>query len=649
MARLGEAYVRVRADLRDYDKELDAALKRSTDAFEKTLNERLGRIAGRQIGEGLASELDASVQASGRKLGDDFEDAAEDAGKRGAAGLKRGFGGGGSGSLTESFFKGIGGLLTDGLSGLPPQLKVAFGAGIVAASPAILAGVQAAVGAGIAAGVAGLGIALASQYEEVQDAGKLLGDSLRENLVISAEPFVGPLIESMGRLDAFVEGIGFRLENTFGNAAGWLSPLTSGILGFLDLATEGLESFSENGDEYIDALADGMIFFGDAINEVVTEFGELGDEGGQALRDLLFAGADIVVFLGDLIRLSTIAYSSFRDLATGTEWWNTAIKVLLPGLALADVVFSDVDAATTAADEALKNYDKTSEEFIDTEGRSIRVTNAQTKALKEQADAINDLRDAQLDQIGSLLDYEETLADLGKTARENKGAFDFKTPGGRENIENYRQALIDAEKAATAAYESGRLTREQAQEYYRQLVEGATNAATANGIQKKSIDAIFGAISDVIGLPPVPDKFAEAARTAADAIAAAREFATEINRARFTPGASMPAPPYGVSSNPPSGPTNSYRGYAEGGVSTQEQLAWISEGDTAEAIIPLSNPRRAREVAAQSGLLNVLGGDGASIVNVFIGNEQLDARTFRVVQASNGAQARMLNNTPRMI
>lgn len=649
MARLGEAYVRVRADLRDYDKELDAALKKSTDKFEATLNARLGRIAGKEIGQGLASELDSSVQASGRKLGDDFEEAAEKAGKRGASGLKRGFGGGGSGSLAASFFSGIGGLLTDGLSGLPPQMKIAFGVGIVAATPVILAGVQGAVGAGIAAGVAGLGIALATQYEEVQTAGKLLGESLRENLVSNAEPFVGPLLESMGRLDAFVEGLDTRLDNTFGNAANWLNPLTSGVLGFLDLATEGLESFSENGDEYIDALADGMVFFGQAIRDVVTEFGDLGEEGGQALRDLLFAGADVVVFLGKLISLSTQAYIGFRNLATGTEWWHTALKILSPGLALSGLLFSDIDEATTGADEALKQYDQTSEEFIDTEGRSIRVTNAQTKALKEQADAINDLRDSQLDAIGSLVDYHEALDDLAKSAKKNKGAFEFKSEGGRENIENYRRALIEAEEAATDLYASGKLTQEQAQEYYEQLVEDAKRAATANGIQKASIDAIFGAISEVIGLPPVPDKFSEAARTAASAIAAAREFAREINRANFTPGASMPSPS-GVSSNPPnSAPWNTNRGYADGGIVTTEQLAWVGEGGNPEAILPLTNPRRAREVAQQAGLMNILGGDGAQITNVFIGNEQLDARTFRVVQAASGAQARMLNNTPRMI
>lgn len=652
MARLGEAYVRIRADLRDYDKDLDAALQKSTDKFEKAFNQRLGKQVGKGFAAGISSEIDDALQASSKKMGEDFEDAAEDAGKRGAAGLKRGFGGGGSGSLTASFFKGIGGLLTDGLSGLPPQLKIAFGVGIVAATPVILAGVQGAVGAGIAAGVAGLGIALASQYEEVENSGRLLGDNLRESLVGAAEPFVEPLIRSMGRIDAFFESIQARLNSTFRNASTYLDPLTSGLLGFLDLVTEGLDSFSQDGDEYIDALADGMIFFGDAINEVVTEFGELGEEGGQALRDLLFAGADIIVFLGDLIRLSTMAYNGFREVATGTEWWNTAIKVLSPGVALAGLLFKDIDEATEGADEALKSYDKTSEEFIDTEGRSIRVTNAQTKALQEQADAINDLRDAQLDSIGSLVDYEDALADLRKGAKDNEGAFDFKSEGGRENIENYRQALIAAQKAATDLYLSHELTAEQAQTYYEQLADDAKRAATENGILKSKIDSVFGSVSSLIGLPPVPNKFGLLASAAAAAEESVRRLNAEMNRGRFTPNSTLPSPTGTSSTTSGSSAARQSQGlggYAEGGVVTSEQLAWVGEGGKPEAILPLTNPRRTREIAAQTGLMNILGGDGASITNVYIGNEQLDNRMFRVVQANNASQARALNNSPRMI
>ncbi len=646
MARLGEAYVRVRADLRDYDAELDAALKRSTDKFEDALNKSLGQRVGKSVADGLTSEIDDALTATAKKLGDDMEDAGEDAGRRGGAGVKKGFLDT-AGSIGGALLKGIGGVLTDGLSGLPPQMRIAFGTAAILAAPVLFAAVEGAVSAGVVAGVAGLGIAFASEYEIVRSSARELLSDIREILVGAAEPFVGPLLDSFGRIDAFFDSIQGRLNNTFRIASTWLDPLTDGALAFLDLVTQGIDNFTGDGGAYVDALSDGMVFLGSAVEDVLTEFGELGDEGSQALRDILYAGADIIVFLGQLAKGATLAYDSFRDLSTGTEWWNTALKILLPGLAIGEVVFKDIDDATAGADEALERYDATSNEFIDTEGRSIRVTNAQTKALQDQADAINDLRDAQLDQISSLVDFEEALVDLGKSARDNKRAFDFKSEGGRENIDNYTNALKAAKDAATDAYLAGDLTREQAQEYYRQLAEEIETTATKNGILKTSIDKIFGAISDVIGLPPVPDKFGIIAAAAATAEAAVRELNTEINRTRFTPGSTMPAPTGTSSTTAPSGSFGGFTGHADGTISNQEHLAWISEGNTPEVVLPLNNPRRTRELAAQSGLMNVLGGDGAAITNVFIGNEQLDSRMFRVAKASNAASARMLNATPR--
>ncbi len=650
MARLGEAYVRVRADLRDYDADLDAALKRSTDKFEKTLNKSLGSKIGKNVADGMTSEIDGALKSSSKKMSDEFESAGQDAGRRGGAGIRKGLESSGIGA---GILKGIGGLLTDGLSGLPPQFKIAFGIAAIAAAPVILSAVEGAVSAGVLAGVAGIGIALASEYEVVREGARTLTEQLRESLVGAAEPFVAPLLDSFGMIDTFFDDIQGRLNNIFRIASTFVEPLTRGVLGFFDLTTEGIEALTREGSGYIDALSDGMVFFGSAINEVLTEFSELGDEGSQALRDILFAGADIVVFLGDLIRLSTQAYNSFRDLSTGTEWWNTALKILLPGLALGEVIFKDIDRATADADKALESYDNTSQKFIDTEGRSIRVTNAQTKALKEQADAIQDLRDAQFDAIDSLVSYHQSLRDLSKTAKENKGAFGFQTEGGLETIEAYSRALKDAEKSAQDAFASGKANEEQAQELWRQRAAEARRAAIEAGVQKSAIDAIFGAISDVIALPPVEDKFANAAASAAAAIAGARQFAAELNRARFTPGSTMP-PATGLSSTTSSSANSNYRqsqglgGYVDGGLVSRQQVAWLAEGNRPEVVLPLTNPRRTRELAAKTGLMNILGGDGASITNVFIGNEQLDSRMFRVAKASSAAQARMLNNTPRM-
>jgi hypothetical protein len=649
MARLGEAYVRVRADLKDFDADLERALKASTAKFEKSLNAGLGKKVGKDVAAGVTSELDTALKKSTEKFSDDFEKASKGAGKRGGKGLKEGFQSSAGGGFLEGFFKSIGGAITDGLSGLPPQVRTALGVGVILAAPVILTGVGAAVSAGIALGVTGLGAALASQYEEVRAGARTLMESVREGLVTAAEPFVAPLLEAFGRIDAFFEDLQGRLNNIFGKASGFIQPLTSGVLGFLDLATAGIENFTENADGYIDAISDGMIFLGSAVEQVLTEFGELGEDGETALRDLLFAIADITVFTGKLIVASTELYNVFRNVATGTRWWNDVLRLLSPLLNVSGVAFKNIEEATKAADKALEGYDRTTDKFIDSEGRSIRVTDAQTKALKEQADALQDLRDAQLGTIDSLVSYHQSVRNLAKTAKENKGAFGFDSEKGLETISAYSRALKDAEKSAQEAFQAGKVNEEQAQELYRQRAYGARRAAIEAGVQKSAIDAIFGAISDVIALPPIPDKFAQVASSAASAIAWVQQFNTELNRARFTPGVTVPPPSAGVSSNPPSSPPNSYRGYANGTFSTREQLAWISEGNTPEVVLPLNNPRRTRELASESGLMNILGGDGAMTVLVYVGNEQLDSRMYRVARANERAQARMMSSAPRMI
>jgi hypothetical protein len=46
--------------------------------------------------------------------------------------------------------------------------------------------------------------------------------------------------------------------------------------------------------------------------------------------------------------------------------------------------------------------------------------------------------------------------------------------------------------------------------------------------------------------------------------------------------------------------------------------------------------------------MNILGGDGASTVIVYVGNEQLDSRMYQVANRNSRNQARMMSQGPRM-
>lgn len=88
--------------------------------------------------------------------------------------------------------------------------------------------------------------------------------------------------------------------------------------------------------------------------------------------------------------------------------------------------------------------------------------------------------------------------------------------------------------------------------------------------------------------------------------------------------------------------------HALGTISTHEHLAMISEGNKAEAVIPLTNPARARQLADQSGLTSMLGGGGDMVV-VYIGDEQVKARVVRWAGGAVKGFAQSMKYGPRVV
>jgi hypothetical protein len=635
MARLGEAYVRVRADLKDFDADLDKALKASTDKFEKTLNASMGRRIGKEVGSGVSAELDASLAASTKAFVTDFERRSRDGGSRGGRAAGEGFTGGFAGAL-KTVTESIGGLVTDGLSGLPPQVRAIIGGSVLAASVPLIAGLTSILTAGIAASVAGVGIALASQFTVIQEAGIAFGRRLRTTLVEAARPFVDPILVGLGRIENFIDSIGARLDNTFGNAARFVEPLTSGLIAFLDQLTLGIDDLVANSDGLIDSLSTGFVVLGASVEETLLILSDLGEDGERALRDLIYAIGDIIVFTARFLAAMTRLYGTVRDLAQSATTLGIALNLMSPVLAILRMGFNDVDAATEGAEGSLDLFRTSSAAYIRDGEAVIAVTDGQVKALKEQADALDDTRAAQFRAIDSTLSYLDSLDNVTKTLKENKGAFDAQSQAGREGIRAVSRALREAEERARELYLSGRLNSEQAQQLYQQEREEIYRNAAAYGVTRQRIDEIFGALTGLIALPPIEDKFAHLTSGITNAEEAVRELRREIARGGFTP------PLVGI------GEAASVPGYAHGGIIDSPQLAMIGEGGNREVVLPLTNPRRTRELAQQSGLMNILGGDGASTVVVYVGNEQLDSRMYRVANRNSRSQARLISAGPRM-
>jgi hypothetical protein len=636
MARLGEAYVRVRADLKDFDADLDKALKRSTDKFEKALSSTFGRRVGRDVGAGFGAGFDNESEKITKDFVAKFERSVGEGGLAGGRRASRDFGIG-----FGNPFAVLGGLVTDGFSAVPPQLKAVIGGALTAAIIPVGAALAGALTTGISVGVAGLGALLAFQFEEVEAAGTQLFASLRETFVESAEAFVAPLITAFSRIDEFFTTLSPTLESIFGNASQFIEPLTTGFLGFIEEVATGLDTLLADSDGLVDALAESMITLGTAIRKSLEILSDLGPEGEQALKDLLFTLSALIVGTAAFLRLTVQLYDSFRRAAQSTTFLGVAMKILIPPLALAGVYFNSIDETGKKASSRMREIEGVTEKYIITQTGTVKLTKEQTKALESQADAFKAVSEAELNILNSTLDYQESLLDLQDALKENGNTTATNTRKGIDNVRQLEQAFTASQDRILAQYERGRITQEQAIELYRQQTEEIYGVARAGGIATTEIDRIFGTYNSLFALPPLSDKlfggFIEAAGTA---IAFVQELANRINDLNSVGTSSTTSASITI-------PRGQQR-YANGGIVDTEQIALIGEGNRREVVLPLTNPRRTRELAQESGLMNVLGGDGASTVIVMIGNEQLDSRMYRVANRNSRDQARMMTQGPRL-
>jgi hypothetical protein len=92
--------------------------------------------------------------------------------------------------------------------------------------------------------------------------------------------------------------------------------------------------------------------------------------------------------------------------------------------------------------------------------------------------------------------------------------------------------------------------------------------------------------------------------------------------------------------------TQGFQGFASGGIVDQEQMAMVGEGNRPEAIIPLTDPARAKQLADESGLTQMLSG-GNTEIHVYIGDEEVMARVEKRVQNGFTQYGRSMKYGPR--
>jgi hypothetical protein len=606
---LGEAFIEVRADLRPFGRDLRRSVRPMVEAFEREFNNAVGRT------------VLANSEETGRRSGD-----------RISRGIKK--------SLSEQFKKknaflvvaaSLAGALDDGISALPTEVKAAIVLGIILALPIISAFLTGAVVAGLGAGIAGLGVLLGSQFQQVQDRGVEFGRNIRRELVESARDFVPAIFQAMDMVETRVRQLRPVLDEIFNVSANFLEPLTEGGLDFLEEIINSIKDSIGDIKPFVDELGSGFQVLGDAIGDAIGILVSSGKDGQVALRDLFFVLGSIVVSVALFLREMTALYGLIRKIITVTA--DLTGPFSLPLGMIANVIKKIDEHANHN-----KAFINTNTDAAHSFDGLIAATTGETQALQDYKNALDAASESARSNLQLNLDWEESLDRITEALKENGKTLDIHTEKGRANITEFMKGLQIAEERAILRVQRGEQTSEQAALQYQAEIAQLRQLATQAGLSGSAFDALFNEIilasqakisSAEIGIPELNGDLS----AGADAAKRLLEMLQLIMHLQRTIGAGAIA---GV------------RGFADGGVLNFPETIRAAESGP-EVIIPLTKPARAAQLLAQTGLSSMLSGGGPSQVMVFIGNEQLDSRMVRVTERNNRAQAMALSHGGRQL
>lgn len=604
---LGEAYVSIRADLRPFTRDLRKGLKEAVDDFEKDLN--------KQMSEGLGKQ----AEKAGKEAGDGMN-----RGMKNRLGDKRH-------SPWVNITAALAGALDDGISALPMQAKAAIVTGILAAMPFISAALAGTVSAGLGLGVIGLGVALASQYEPVQTRFAEFTEDTRKSLVRSAAAFGPALITTLDKAQDRIESWEPLLTRLFDRAAPLLDPVVDGLLGAVEEVLGSLDVSFDEIEGFVLVLADGFEQLGGAIGdafEVLVDSGEAGREGLQDLIDLI---ALTIRGTAGLVRVLSEVYGWARDLYMLLGPMNTVLNQFGAG----------IDETTTGFKYTRGAAEETTNAFgflITATEREEKAARDAAKAVEDQARALDQARDAAFGAVNGHIAFERSLDELHEALNRNGDTLAFESEEGRVNLEKLGSAIRNAQKDAENRFVSGEMNWAEARKLYDQELAKVYKLAAAHGITKAEVDKVYGATLGLLNLPnPDPNfwnKQADAARNLANQLQRALDKAARIRKL----AASGSTIRWGA---------GNLEGFADGGIIDREQIIRAGEGNRPEVVIPLTKPQRAAELADRSGLTRILGSAGATLVQVFVGDEPLEQKMYRVVQGNNRASSLALAHGPR--
>lgn len=366
------------------------------------------------------------------------------------------------------FVDSLAGKLRPMLGNLPMGQWLAPAA--VAAAPIIAATIGAAVTAGVALGVTGIGVKLATQNAAVKSAGQQLGAEFSRGLVDASQPFVPATIKSIDIIRDEFQDLRPELREVFADAAEYVEPLTKAATGFARGLVPGLRDATAAAGPLVDVLGEHGPKSADAFSDALTRLSNNSEQNARAL-DLLLTATEFGVTSAatniDLLSQSlTIPGDALLKLATGGQDGARKLLTLPPA---ADKVAASVGSIGSASVRSKEEFDAFTASIEASSGRAI-AADAAVSAMEESIDRATE------------------------AARRNGDGIDQNVPKQRANHDALRELAVDTNAAAQAILDqTGRqdLAAAAAERGRQKFLEVAHSMGVGKTEANRLADALF--------------------------------------------------------------------------------------------------------------------------------------------------------------
>lgn len=567
---LGKAFIEVHADTKPFARELASELDKIVRASEKDVKVSAGRL-----GRTIAEDTGDGIRRNRKKIGSGLDDALGDAAR-------------GSLGAFSRFSQSIVDTIDDGISGLPAEVKVALGAALIALLPVAVA-LGSALAAGIISGLTlggltAIGALIAFQFQEVRSAGQNFLTDIRNIFLSAGKYLAGPVISAMDLIRNRLTNLQTDLAVVFADAGRVIIPVVDAAIGAFEQFLPGFKNGLKEIERFLIPLQIGFRLIGKAAGQFFDTILN-NDTAPEALYDLL-------IFVEDLIQLFT---------------WLVDVGLDFYG------VLRDIFEALGLVEESSADFEKFSKQFGLAENgaagfkKAIEGTIEPLESEAEQIEninkAISDYTKLLLSSLDNQIAWEQGIDDLSASVKENGRTLKISEQAGRDNA----NALINlAEVALRTRADTIALTGEvdNAENAFNRQKAQIYAVAASLGLSKTRTEELVGALLRI----PAP----KSTGVTDSAVGRLEEFNRALREAIYLQGLFDPT-------FNPRGPGGQQK-YADGGIVTGPTNALIGEAGP-EVVIPLTQPARAQELMAASGL----SGLGTGSVNVYIGNDQIDA------------------------